>query len=105
VTGSFAAAECAPIAPPSLLVCYVDAPIGVAEKTGLVRATSTGNVYLCEPLDPVVFERTWSQGETVYASLSHVAADCLTGPDRMPAEGDGLLEWMAANEESWRLDA
>jgi hypothetical protein len=52
-----------------------------------------------------VFERTWSQGETVYASLSHVAADCLTGPDRMPAEGDGLLEWMAANEESWRLHA
>ena len=105
VTGSFAAAERAPIAPPSLLMCYVDAPIGVAEKTGLVRATSTGNVYLCEPLDPVVFERTWSQGETVYASLSQVAADCLTGPDRMPAEGDGLLEWMAANEESWRLHA
>jgi hypothetical protein len=52
-----------------------------------------------------VFERTWSQGETVYASLSQVAADCLTGPDRMPAEGDGLLEWMAANEESWRVHA
>lgn len=105
VTGSFAAAKRAPIAPPSLLVCYVDAPIGVAEKTGLVRATSTGNVYLCEPLDPVVFERTWSQGETACAALSQVAADCLTGPDRMPAEGDALLEWMAANEESWRLDA
>ena len=105
VTGSFAAAARAPIAPPSLLVCYVDAPIDVAEKTGLVRATSTGNVYLCEPLDPVVFERTWSQGETVYAAPSQVAADCLTGPDRMPSEGDALLEWMAANQESWRLDA
>ena len=105
VTGSFAAAERAPIAPPSLLACYVDAPIAVAERTGLVQATSTGNVYLCEALDPVVFERTWAQGETVYAALSHVAADCLTGPDRMPAEGDALLEWMRANEESWRLDA
>jgi len=105
VTASFAAAQRAPVAAPSLVVCYVDAPLGVAEKTGLVRATSTGNVYLCEPLDPIVFERTWSQGGTVYAALSQVAADCLTGPDRMPAEGEALLEWMTANERSWRLDA
>lgn len=105
VTGSFAAAERAPVAPPSLLVCYVDAPIEVAEKTGLVRASSTGNVYLCEPLDPIVFECTWQQGETVYAALPQVAADCLTGPDRMPAEGEALIEWMAADERSWRRDA
>jgi hypothetical protein len=104
VTGSFAAAERAPIAPPSLLVCYVDAPIAVAEKTGLVRATGTGNVFLCEPLDAIVFERTWRRGETVYAALPQVAADCLTGPDRMPAEGESLIEWMAANERSWRRD-
>ena len=105
MTASFAAAQRAPIAPPSLLVCYVDAPLGIAEKTGLVRATSTGNVYLCEPLDPIVFERTLSQDGTVYAALSQVAADCLTGPDRMPAEGEGAAEWMAADETSWRLDA
>jgi hypothetical protein len=105
VTGSFAAAERALIAPPSLLACYVDAPIAVAESAGLAQAMSTGNVYLCEAFDPVVFERTWTQGETVYAALPQVAADCLTGPDRMPAEGDALLEWMTANEKSWRLDA
>jgi hypothetical protein len=105
VTGSFAAAERAPIAPPSLLACYVDAPIAVAESAGLVQATSTGNVCLCEPFDPIVFERTWTQRETVYAALPQVAADCLTGPDRMLAEGNALLEWMTANEESWRLDA
>lgn len=105
VTGSFAAAQRAPVAPPSMLVCYVDAPVGVAEKTGLILATGAGNVYLCEPLDPVVFERTWAQGDITYAALAQVAADCLTGPDRMPAEGEALLEWMAANEDSWRLDA
>lgn len=44
------------------------------------------------------------QGEIAYAALPQVAVDCLTGPDRMPAEGEALLEWMAANEESWRLD-
>lgn len=105
VTGSFAAAERAPVAPPSLLTCYVDGATDVAERTGLVEAASTGNVYLCEPLDSVAFERTWIEGETVYAALSQVAADCLTGPDRMPAQGDALLDWMTANESSWRLDA
>ncbi len=105
VTGSFAAAARTPIAPPSLLTCYVDAPLEVGEDTGLVQATSAGNVYLCDALDPVMFERTWIQGETVYAALSQVAADCLTGPDRAPAEGDALLDWMAANEDCWRLDA
>jgi hypothetical protein len=88
-----------------MLVCYVDAPVGVAEMTGLMRATGAGKVYLCEPLDPVVFERTWTQGEIAYSALAQVAVDCLSGPDRMPAEGEALLEWMAANEDSWRLDA
>jgi hypothetical protein len=105
VTGSFAAARRPPIAPPSLLFCYVDAPIGVAEKTGLIRATGAGNVYLCEPLDPVVYERTWTEDGIVFAALTQVAADCLNGPDRMPAEGAALLEWMAENEGAWRLDA
>jgi len=104
VTGSLAAREFAPIAPPSLLTCYVSTPIELAAKTGLVRATDIGNIYLCEALDPVVFERTWSRKETVYAALSQVAADCLGSPDRMPAEGDALLAWMTANERSWRLD-
>jgi hypothetical protein len=105
VTGSFAAARRAPVAPPTLLVCYVDAPIGVAEKTGLLRAGQAGNVYLCEPFDPIAFERTWMVDDVFYAALAQVAADCLTGPDRMPSEGEALLDWMAANEGLWRHDA
>jgi len=42
----------------------------------------------------VVFERTWTQGDVAYPALAQVAADCLTGADRMPAEGEALLEWM-----------
>ncbi len=104
VTGSFAAAQRAPIAPPGLLFCYVDAPADVAEKTGLLRADRTGNVYLCEPLDAVVFDRTWTADDVVCAAPAQVAADCLTGPDRMPSEGEALLDWMAANEDAWRAD-
>jgi hypothetical protein len=105
VTGSFAAARRAPVAPPSMVFCYVDAPLEVAEKTGLMPTTGAGNVYLCSPLDPIAFERTWVDEDVRFAALTQVAADCLTGPDRMPAEGEALLEWMAANEGSWRLDA
>ena len=105
VTGSFAAAQRAPVAPPSLLFCYVDAPIAVAEEAELTGASSTGNIYLCEPLDPVAFEASWVNDGVRYAALSQVAADCLTGPDRLPAEGEALMDWMAANESSWRLGA
>ncbi|MCX6364902.1 MAG: hypothetical protein NTW58_12195 [Actinobacteria bacterium] len=70
-----------------------------------MRATGAGNIYVCKPLDPVVFERTWSADEIACAALAQVIVDCLTGPDRMLAEGEALLEWMAANKESGRLDA
>jgi len=39
-----------------------------------------------------------------YVADSQVAADCLTGTGRMPAEGQALLEWMLANESRWRID-
>jgi hypothetical protein len=101
-TGSFAASRLAPVAPPSLLFCYVDDTTRVAEETKLIAASGAGNVYLCEPFDPVVFERTWEEAGSVFAALSQVAVDCLTGPDRMPSEGEALIEWMAANERAWR---
>jgi len=40
----------------------------------------------------VVFERTWTQGDVAYAALAQVAVDGLAGADRMPAEGEALLE-------------
>jgi len=101
-TGSFAASRRAPVAPPSLLFCYVDDIAGVAEETELIPTSGAGNVYLCEPFDPVVFERTWEEAGSVFAALSQVAVDCLTGLDRMPSEGEALIEWMAANERAWR---
>jgi len=50
----------------------------------------------------VVFERTWIDDSVVFGALPQVAADCLTGPDRMPSEAEALIEWMAANEDAWR---
>ena len=105
MTGSFAAAQRAAVASSSLLFCYAESPSEIAERAGLVTATTAGNVYLCEPLDPVAFEHSWIESNVRYAALAQVAADCLTGPDRMPSEGDALLEWMEVNESLWRVDA
>ena len=32
---------------------------------------------------------------------AQIAADCLTGPDRMPEEGEALLRWFQENWGGW----
>lgn len=34
--------------------------------------------------------------------LSQLVLDCLSGPGRLPAEGEALLEWMTNHEDEWR---
>jgi hypothetical protein len=61
-----------------------------------VTERAVGAEVLLEPYDPVVFERTWSNKRTRYASIAQIAVDCLTGAERMPAGGNALVEWMLA---------
>jgi len=105
ITGSFAASRLAPVASPSLLLVYHDAPALVAKDLGLIPSDEGANVMVLRPFDPVVFARTQVEGGLRYAAPSQVAVDCLTGNGRMPAEGEALLEWMQANEFAWRLDS
>lgn len=65
-------------------------------------------MILAEPYEPVVFKQTWAADGSPYVSVAKLAVDCLTGPGRMPSEGDALLEWMRSNPKRWRgadLDA
>lgn len=103
VTGSFAAVRRAPVAAPALLAAYVDQPDGLAQQLGLLPADSGANVLLLKPYDPVVWQRRSVTDGIAYVADSQAAADCLTGNGRMPAEGQALLEWMTANESTWRL--
>lgn len=103
VTGSFAAVRRAPVAAPTLLSVYCQNPSQVADALDLLPATSGGNVALLRPFDPVVWERTERDEAIVYAAVSQVAIDCLTGNGRMPAEGEALLGWMGGNEDAWRV--
>ena len=102
MTGSWAAAEVAPVAPPRLLLVYVERPRDV-EKTYDLRPADVGaNVALLTPFDEVVFERTSMKNGVTIAAISQVAADLLTSPGRGPNEAEALMQWMQENEDAWR---
>jgi hypothetical protein len=102
VTGSWAAAQFAPVAPPRLLLVYVDR-LTPAEKELDVRPAEAGaNVALLTPFDDVVFERTSEKAGVTIAAVSQIAADLLTSPGRGPNEAEALMKWMSDNEDVWR---
>lgn len=102
LTGSFAASNLVRITVPLVAVVYTEDPERTAEAARLLRVRTGGNVTLLRPYDRIVFERTWQGSEAVNASLAQVAVDCLTGPARLPSEGEALLEWMRNNAPRWQ---
>lgn len=87
VTGSLAGTG---IAPARLAMIYVEDAGAAADVLEIVVADAGSNVWLLEPFDDVVFERTQTipasqQRElTVAAAPTQVAADLLTSPGRGP---------------------
>jgi hypothetical protein len=102
LTGSIAAARFAEYVPRRLAELYVDDPASVAEALELVRTDDAVNVVLAAPKYDVVFDRAETVDGVRYAAPSQVAVDLLTGPGRSPVQGKVLLDWMEANELSWR---
>ena len=102
VTGSWAAAQVAPVAPPRLLQVFVDRPAAIDSELDLRPADAGANVALLTPFDAVVFERTSKKSGITIAALSQVAADLLTSPGRGPNEAEALMEWMRDHEDDWR---
>jgi hypothetical protein len=105
VTGSFAAVRKSPVAAPALLTVYCDDGSAVANALDLIPADQGANVVLLRPFDPIVWERTEEEYGVRYVAPSQAAVDCLTGNGRMPAEGEALIQWLLANEPTWRLDS
>jgi hypothetical protein len=102
VSGSWAAAQFAPVSPTRLFLCYADDAQEPARLLDLRRTETGANVALAVPFDPVVYERTVEkQGATVVAP-SQVAVDLLGTPGRGPNEAESLMEWMRENENAWR---
>jgi len=108
LTGSFAAASLAPVAASTALMLYVTRnQQELVNQARLLPADEGANVFLLRPYDEVVLERLYQPGPITSrvpaVGCAQVALDCLTGLGRMPAEGEALMEWMAANEDRWRL--
>lgn len=102
ITGSFAAVRRAPVAAPAFLTLYSDDVAALADQLRLLPADTGANVALLRPYDPVVWTRIERDDDLIYAAVSQVAVDCLTGNGRMPAEGEALLRWMSEDETRWR---
>jgi hypothetical protein len=107
VTGSYAAREVAPVAVGGSLMIYVSpGPNGVADVADefslLPAAAGSGNVVLLHPPSTGPLQRTRSFGASEHVGLSQLVIDCLSGPGRMPAEGEAVLAHMIENEDAWR---
>jgi hypothetical protein len=109
VTGSIAGPS---IAPARLVMLYVDDADAAGSTLDLAPTEAGANVWLLEPYDEVVFDRTQSlpfgagtqQRIVVAVAPSQVAADLLTSPGRGPQEGEALIEKMKKTENGWRHD-
>ena len=102
VTGSFVASTISPVAAPEMAIVYTDDAERLAKTARLLQAKTGANVVLAQPYDPIVFERGKDTNGVRSVSVAQAAIDCLTGPGRMPAEGEALLTWMRRNEPRWR---
>ena len=102
ISGSLAAARRAPVAPARLAVVYVDRLDEAARTLDLLPAETGANVLLVEPFDDAVFQRTVLDEGLTYVAPTQAAVDLLTSPGRGADEAEALIEWMLANEESWR---
>jgi hypothetical protein len=102
VTGSFVASRISPVAAPEIAVVYTEDAERLAKAARLLPAKTGANVVLADPYDPIVFERGQDTDGVRSVSIAQAAIDCLTGPGRMPAEGDALLAWMRRYEPRWR---
>ncbi|MGH3988626.1 MAG: hypothetical protein ACRDTZ_15145 [Pseudonocardiaceae bacterium] len=108
-TGSFAAQGFAPTAVGGALMLYV--PPGprvveeVAQDLGLLRVDHASvDVLLLQPMSDGAMDRPHPQrvDGVPIVGLSQLVLDCLSGPGRLPAEGEALLEWMTGHEDEWR---
>lgn len=105
VTGSFAASSIVSVAAPEVAVVYADDPERVADTLRLRQVRNGGNVVIARPYDQVVFERTTISDNITYVSTTQAAIDCLTGPGRMPAQGEALVDWMTGKERRWQSNS
>jgi hypothetical protein len=94
------------VAPARLAMIYVEDAARAARALDLAPTEAGANVWLLEPYDTVVFERTRSlpigRASLVAVAPSQAIADLMTSPGRGPQEAEALVERMKGTEDAWR---
>lgn len=106
MTGSIAAAAVAPLSVGGQLMLYVAADAEVealGRRLELLPTDDGANVVFLRPPDPVVFDGRRRVRGLWHVALSQLALDCLSGPDRLPAAGEAVLQQMIETEGHWRI--
>ncbi|MER8057130.1 MULTISPECIES: helix-turn-helix domain-containing protein [unclassified Streptomyces] len=107
VTGSYAARPVAPVAVGGQLMLYVTQdPLhfsDVAHELRVMPVPESADVLFLQPSDLSVVQRPRRYDRYRQVGLSQLVLDCLSGPGRLPAEGEKVLEFMAAEERAWRI--
>jgi len=106
-TGSIAGTS---VAPTRLATIYVDDPEAAGRALDLVTTEAGANVWLLQPYDDVVFERTRRKHvtageattELVVVSFPQTVVDLMTSPGRGPQEAEALLAEMRGTVDEWR---
>ncbi|WLQ38581.1 helix-turn-helix domain-containing protein (plasmid) [Streptomyces castrisilvae] len=107
ITGSYAAREVAPLSVGGQLMVYIRPDHfsdELVDHLGLLEVKQQADVLFLDAHDPVVFWNSRTVGGLRHVALSQLALDCLSGPGRLPAEGEAVLERMAAHEQWRNLD-
>ncbi len=102
LTGSLAVPSDASTVPGRLASCYVDVAERAGDELDLRPAATGANVLLLEPFDEFIWERTRDESGLKTVAMSQCAVDLITGTGREPSEAEGLMDWMARNEDAWR---
>ncbi|HWO59310.1 MAG TPA: hypothetical protein VNO31_04670 [Umezawaea sp.] len=106
VTGSLAAQKIAPLVIGGQLLLYVDdepgAPDLWIDALNLLPDSGRGDVLLLRASDPIVFEGTRAVDGVPHVALTQVVLDGLSGPGRMPAEAEQVLQRLIGTEPEWR---
>ncbi|MEV5771194.1 hypothetical protein AB0L49_08080 [Streptomyces antimycoticus] len=105
VTGSYAAHRVAPLSAGGQLMLYVAPRLNVddlVDDLGLLPVRENADVLLLRAPDRAVFDRAVTLDGLQHVALSQLVLDCLSGPGRLPAEGEAVLKYMSEHHDQWR---
>ena len=102
VTGAAAASAVAPLAVGGQLMLYTSS-VNLAKVFGLLPVDKAPDVILLRSKDPAPLRERRTVNGVPHVALSQLVLDCLSGPGRLPAAGEAVLDTMRGHENEWRL--